>query len=195
MTYTRQEIFVVSGLPRSGTSLMMQMLERGGIEPLTDETRRADADNPKGYYELERVKKLKDDASWLPSARGKAVKMISQLLYDLPATESYRVIFMRRDLAEIIASQEKMLVRRGAVVPERRAIQRAFTRHLENLFAWLPTHPTMQVLEIDYNVLLTEPHQPAAQIAQFLTAPLAADRMLAAIDPTLYRNRDAVREE
>src|SRR5688572_18254457 len=101
------EIVIVSGLPRSGTSLMCQMLDNGGIEVVTDGIRTADTDNPRGYYELEKVKKLKQDASWLPETRGKAFKMVSQLLYDLPRTERYRVIFMRRDLDEMLASQEK----------------------------------------------------------------------------------------
>src|SRR4051812_40928374 len=92
------EIVIVSGLPRSGTSLMCQMLANGGIEVLTDNIRTADPDNPRGYYELEKVKQIKHDASWLPDARGRAFKMVSQLLYDLPRTERYRVLFMQRDL-------------------------------------------------------------------------------------------------
>src|SRR5947209_18564630 len=107
------EIVIVSGLPRSGTSLMMQMLEAGGLEVVTDGIRAADTDNPRGYYEFERVKKIKTDAAWLPGARGKAVKMVSQLLYDLPAGEAYRILFMDRDLDEVLASQEKMLARLG----------------------------------------------------------------------------------
>src|SRR5207247_9084675 len=103
------EIIIVSGLPRSGTSLMMQALENGGVEVVTDNIRTSDTDNPRGYYELEKVKKMKQDASWLPQARGKAFKMVSQLLYDLPPIESYRVIFMERDLDEMLISQEKML--------------------------------------------------------------------------------------
>src|SRR5262249_61192257 len=90
------EIIIVSGLPRSGTSLMMQMLDQGGLEVVTDNIRTADTDNPRGYYEFERVKKIKEDTSWLPATRGKVFKMISQLLYDLPPTERYRVIFMER---------------------------------------------------------------------------------------------------
>ena len=105
------EIIIVSGLPRSGTSLMMQMLHQGGIPVVTDEIRTADTDNPRGYYEFERVKKTKEDSSWLPDARGKVVKMVSSLLYDLPATEAYRIVFMRRDIDEMLESQEKMLAR------------------------------------------------------------------------------------
>src|ERR1700730_12243612 len=107
------EIIVVSGLPRSGTSLMMQMLENGGVAVVTDNIRTADTDNPRGYYEFEKVKKLKQDASWLPETRGKAFKMVSQLLYDLPASESYRILFMKRDFEEMLLSQEKMLERLG----------------------------------------------------------------------------------
>src|SRR5450755_3042034 len=104
-----QDVLIVSGLPRSGTSLMMQMLENGGVEVVTDRIRSADTDNPKGYYEFEQVKTIKRDTSWLPAIRGKAVKMVSQLLYDLPSCESYRIIFMERDLDETLLSQEKML--------------------------------------------------------------------------------------
>src|SRR5882724_9225667 len=107
------EIIVVSGLPRSGTSLMMQMLAGGGVEIVTDAIRAADCDNPRGYQEFERVKKIKQDRSWLPEARDKAFKMVSQLLYDLPPSERYRIIFMQRDLDEVLASQEKMLERLG----------------------------------------------------------------------------------
>src|SRR5713101_3371282 len=107
------EIIIVSGLPRSGTSLMMQMLENGGVEIVTDNIRAADTDNPRGYYEFEKVKKIKQDASWLPATRGKAFKMVSQLLYDLPTSEQYRIIFMERDLEEVLLSQEKMLQRLG----------------------------------------------------------------------------------
>src|ERR1700686_1129847 len=104
-------IIVVSGLPRSGTSLMMQMLDNGGLEVVTDNIRTPDTDNPRGYYEFEQVKKIKQDASWLSGTRGKGFKMVSQLLYELPPTEKYRVIFMERDLDEVLDSQEKMLQR------------------------------------------------------------------------------------
>ena len=111
------EIIIVSGLPRSGTSLMMQMLHAGGIEVVTDQIREADVDNPRGYFEFETAKTVKSDASWIPSTRGKAFKMVSQLLYHLPASERYRVLFMRRNMEEILDSQEKMLARRD-IEPE-----------------------------------------------------------------------------
>src|SRR5262245_48410061 len=131
------EIIVVSGLPRSGTSLMMQMLDSGGVEVVTDHVRTADTDNPRGYYEFEQVKKVKQDASWLPATRGKAFKMVSQLLYDLPASERYRVIFMERDLDEMLASQEKMLTRLGRTAAPREEMKRSFTLHLRRLYEWL----------------------------------------------------------
>ncbi len=108
-----EEIIIVSGLPRSGTSLMMQMLDRGGIPVVTDQVRVADDDNPRGYYEFEAVKRTKQDSSWLTGARGRAVKLVSSLLYDLPPTERYRVLFMQRELEEVLESQEKMLARLG----------------------------------------------------------------------------------
>ena len=106
-------IVVVSGLPRSGTSMMMQMLEAGGMEVMTDGLRAADEDNLKGYFEYETVKALHTDRNWLPEARGKAVKIISELLKYLPETQTYRIIFLRRALEEVLASQDRMLVRRG----------------------------------------------------------------------------------
>jgi hypothetical protein len=117
-------IIVVSGLPRSGTSVMMQMLDNGGIPVVTDNIRTADTDNPRGYYEYEQVKKIREDAAWVPATRGKAFKMVSQLLYDLPAQEQYHVIFMERDLDEMLASQEKMLQRLGRKAAPREQMKR-----------------------------------------------------------------------
>src|SRR5215831_7771246 len=124
------EIMIVSGLPRSGTSLMMQMLDKGGLPVVTDNIRAADTDNPRGYYEYEQVKKIKEDASWLPATRGKAFKMVSQLLYDLPASETYRIIFMERDLEEVLQSQEKMLARLGRPAAPRPEMRGAYALHL-----------------------------------------------------------------
>src|SRR5436309_14204442 len=139
------EIIIVSGLPRSGTSLMMQMLENGGVPVVTDHIRTADTDNPRGYYEFEQVKKIKEDASWLPQTRGKAFKMVSQLLYDLPPGERYQIIFMERDLDEMLLSQEKMLERSGRSAAPREEMKRAFAAHLEKLHAWLARQPNMGI--------------------------------------------------
>ncbi len=130
-------ITIVTGLPRSGTSLMMKMLEVGGIPPLTDRARVADEDNPKGYYEFERVKKLPQDTSWLPEAEGKAVKMVSMLLYDLPKDRAYKIIFMRRQMEEILASQKKMLLRRNKdMIVNDAEMRELFTGHLKNITGW-----------------------------------------------------------
>jgi hypothetical protein len=183
------DIIIVSGLPRSGTSLMMQMLAGGGVEVLTDHVRTADTDNPRGYYEFERVKRTKDDPSWLPEARGKAVKMVSQLLYDLPRTEHYRVLFMERDLGETLASQEKMLQRLGRPAAPREQIRGAFTLHLARLHDWLGRQPHMAVLRVSYNGLVGRPAEEAGRVREFLGGRGDVERMAAAVDPSLYRNR------
>jgi RNase adaptor protein for sRNA GlmZ degradation len=183
------EIIIVSGLPRSGTSLMMQMLEKAGIDVLADHIRAADPDNPRGYLEFERVKKTKEDSSWLPAARGKAVKMISQHLYDLPSTESYRVLFMDRDLEETLASQEKMLVRRGQPVAPRERIREAYLVHLERLHEWLGRQPNFSVCRIRYDALMSRALEMAEQVRQFLGGRGDPALMAAAVDPALYRNR------
>jgi hypothetical protein len=185
------EITVVSGLPRSGTSLMMQMIDKGGIPALTDQVRVADTDNPRGYYEFERVKRTKHDPSWLPEARGKAVKLVSSLLYDLPASETYRVVFMKRDMDEVLESQEKMLRRSNRQAVPRDQMLASFKIHLEKLYAWLPAQSHMRVLMVSYNTLLASPQLEVRRIAEFLDDQVDCARMLQAIDPSLYRNRMA----
>jgi hypothetical protein len=185
-------IIIVSGLPRSGTSMMMKMLEAGGIPPLTDKLRTADNDNPEGYYEFERVKQLdKGDTAWLTDAPGKSVKVISQLLKHLPAGYEYRVIFMRRSINEILASQKKMLINRGEdpnkVSDEE--LQMLFTKHLQQVLAWVNQQPHMQLLSVDYNGMLADPTAPANQVNQFLGGKLDIPAMTAVINPQLYRNR------
>ena len=183
------EIIVVSGLPRSGTSLMMQMLASGGVEIVTDNLRAADADNPRGYFEFEKVKKIKQDTSWLPETRGKALKMISQLLYDLPATERYRVIFMERDLDETLRSQEKMLERLGRKGAEQDKIRASYAVHLERLMEWLGRQAHLSLLKVSYNDLLEQPLQQAERVSAFLGRNVHAQDMAKAVDPALYRNR------
>ena len=185
------EIIVVSGLPRSGTSLMMQLLGAGGIDIVTDNQRVADTDNPRGYCEYERVKALKADASWLPDIRGKVVKMVSQLLYDLPATERYKVIFMERDLDEVLASQEKMLVRLGREAAPRDQMTRAFTLHLTKLWNWAAEQKHLDVLRVRYADVVSHPQEEASRVSGFLGGRLNVDAAVRAIDPSLYRNRKA----
>ena len=184
------EIVIVSGLPRSGTSLMMQMLDRGGIPVVTDNVRTADTDNPRGYYELERVKTIKRDASWLPEMEGKAVKMISQLLYELPSNHKYRVIFMERDLDEVIPSQEKMLARLGKTPAPSAEIRRQFITHLDRLREWLAAQPYIDVLYVRYDDVVQRPVELAEQISAFLGGRTDPARMTEAIDASLYRNRN-----
>lgn len=191
-----QPIIIVSGLPRSGTSLMMAMLEAGGISILTDHVRTADVDNPRGYYEFERVKKLdKGDTGWMASAPGHAVKVISALLSYLPDDYTYRVIFMRREFTEILASQKKMLTHRDETQGELSDAEMVeiFATHVERILQWLHAQPNITVLEVDYNQLLADPARHTPQIAQFLapdrTEPLHVAAMQEVVDGSLYRNR------
>lgn len=185
-------VIIVSGLPRSGTSMMMKMLAAGGITPLTDELRAADADNPKGYYEFERVKQLdKGDTGWLPLARGKVVKVISYLLQYLPAEESYQVIFLRRNLDEILASQRKMIINRGED-PDKmddEQVAAMFTRHIELVENWLRHRPNVETLYIHYSDMVADPENQISRIARFLGRDLDEVAMAQVIDPNLYRNR------
>lgn len=183
------EIIIVSGLPRSGTSLMMQMLHGGGLPVVTDAVRSADTDNPRGYFEFEPVKKTRDDPSWLPAVRGKVVKMVSSLLYDLPPTELYRIVFMERELGEVLDSQEKMLQRLNRPVATADSMRSSFVLHLERLSRWLSQQRHMQVLGVSYNQMLSNSEHEVRRVAEFLDGRPEVDRMLQAIDPALYRNR------
>src|SRR5262245_15918569 len=185
------EIIIVSGLPRSGTSLMMQMLDAGGVEVVTDNVRTADTDNPRGYYEFEKVKQIKRDASWLPGIRGKAVKMVSLLLLDLPPAERYRVVFMERDFAEMLDSQERMLHRLGRPAAPREAIIPAYTSHLERVHQWLQRQAHFAVLRVRYKALVERPEAEADRVKEFLGGRLDLSRAVSAVDPSLYRNRTA----
>jgi hypothetical protein len=183
------EIVVVSGLPRSGTSLMMQMIFAGGVPAVVDHIRAPDTDNPRGYFEFERVKKIKDDAAWLPEARGRVVKMVSQLLYDLPPTERYLVVFMERDMDEVLDSQEKMLVRLGRPVAPRAEIARAFGMHLNRLHRWLTEQTNVRVLRVRYAEVIAHPRTEAERVSTFLGAGLDIEAACAVVDPSLYRNK------
>jgi hypothetical protein len=185
-------VTVVSGLPRSGTSMMMKVLEAGGIPPLTDELRTADTDNPKGYYEFERVKQLdKGDTAWVTDAKGKVVKVISALLRYLPADYDYRVIFVRRHMPEILASQRKMLINRGEDPDKMDDAQMAslFEKHLKQVERWLAEQPNIKVLYVHYSDILSEPAAQIARINEFLDGRLDTEKMAQAVDPNLYRNR------
>lgn len=190
MPRTNGYLTIVSGLPRSGTSMMMRMLEAGGMPVLVDNIRVADDDNPRGYYEFEPVKQTKRDPSWLQGSEGKAVKMVYRLLYDLPADRSYRVIFMRRNLDEVLASQKKMLARdgRGDDVQdaEMSALFRSELARFEN---WVKKQPNFALIDVDYNELLSNAEPVVRRAAEFLEGSVDPAAMCAVVDPTLYRNR------
>ncbi len=184
-------ITIVSGLPRSGTSLMMQMLVAGGMTPLADGERAPDADNPRGYLEWERIKTLPQDPACIAEAEGKVVKVISKLLLALPRGRDYRVVFMERPLPEVLASQAKMLHRRGVPAPPAadKAMAAAFQRHLEEVFVWLDKTPNLKLLRLTYHSVLDNPASAAEKIKSLLTADLDIDAMIHAVDATLHRNR------
>ena len=185
-------ITVVSGLPRSGTSLMMRMLEAGGIPALTDSLRTPDEDNPNGYYEFEDVKSLQEQSAWVERAPGHSVKMVYSLLKHLPADREYRVLFMRRQVDEILQSQKKMLERRGIVTDIPDATMKAlFERELRNFYGWLPTQSHLKLVNISYNELLAHPEITLGQVNRHLGGGLNAGAMVQMIDPSLYRHRAA----
>jgi hypothetical protein len=188
---TERTIVIVSGLPRSGTSMMMKMLEAGGLEILTDEIRTADDDNPKGYYEFERVKQLQEDQGWLPDAQGKAVKVITALLRHLPSDYRYKVIFMRRHMEEILASQRQMLINRGEPTDrvDDQKLASMFRRHVAQTEAWLADQPHLETLYVHYSAVLTDPVAQAARINEFLGRILDEKAMAQAVDRRLYRQR------
>ncbi len=185
-------ITIVSGLPRSGTSLMMQMIDAGGLPALTDRLRTRDQDNPRGYFELEAVKRTKIDDSWLREASGRVVKMVHLLLYDLPPDRSYRVIFMRRELGEVVRSQAVMLQRRGtagASLTDEQLVK-AYEGQLAKIESWLQEQPNFTVNVVSYNDMMADPTPAAAAVNQFLGGGLDVAAMLGNIDPSLYRQRE-----
>ncbi len=184
-------IIVVSGLPRSGTSMMMKMLEATGIPILTDEVREADEDNLKGYYEDERAKTLHKDNSWISEAEGKAVKVISYQLPHLPPKHQYRIIFMERKIEEVLASQRKMMERRGEPeddIPDS-VMAAIFQKHLDETGDWLKKQSNIKTFYISYNDTLDDPETASENIARFLGRELDIEKMMQVVDPKLYRQR------
>ena len=184
-------IIVVSGLPRSGTSMMMKMLEEGGIPILTDAIRGADDDNPNGYYEFELVKKLPDGQNkWLSEANHKVVKIISALLEHLPTNYRYKIIFIEREPREILASQQKMLANRNEKSGVGDAeMQEQFQKHLAAIKYWLARQPNMDVMYVDYNKMIAKPENYCQAISDFIAIPVDVSKMLTVPNERLYRNR------
>ncbi len=186
-------IVVVSGLPRSGTSMAMQMLQAGGLSLVTDGVREPSEDNPNGFYELERVKELKSEAgkSWLDVAQGKGIKIVSYLLKDLPATRNYKVLFMRRNLDEVLVSQSKMMERNSVerdVADEK--MREVFENHLSTVDFFLRRRPHFESLELNYEDVIEDPLAEAERMRQFLGRPLDVTEMARIVDAQLYRNRN-----
>jgi len=184
-------ITIVSGLPRSGTSLMMQMLVAGGMTLLADGERRADADNPRGYLEWERIKQLPNDPGCIAEGEGKVVKVISRLLLSLPPSHEYRVIFMQRPLPELLASQDQMLRRRGTYKEGTNpaAIAAAFEKHLKAVYAWLDSRSNFRVVRVPYHDVVNQPAEVSRKLSDFLGIPLNVEAMARQVDSSLYRNR------
>jgi len=192
----REIINIVSGLPRSGTSMMMKMLEAGGIEPLVDHIRKADEDNPKGYFEFEKVKQIKEDTSWFDDAEGRVVKMVSMLLLDLPRDRRYRIVFMRREMKEILASQRKMEERNGMEIKqgaeadaEDRLMAAQFRKHLVKVHSFLEMSDNIDLLYVRYNDILADAKPVIEQVNEFFGGRLDAEKMREVVDPSLYRQR------
>lgn len=186
-------VTIVSGLPRSGTSMMMKMLEAGGMQVLTDNIRSADENNPKGYYEFERVKKLKDgDIAWVDTANGRVVKVVSALLEHLPEDYRYKIIFMRRDMNEILASQKQMLAILGQSNGNLTDTQLTaiYHKHLTKVEAWLARQTNLDVIYVNYNSLLRNPAEYLTQVQAFLKGDLDIEKMQSVIDRNLYRQRN-----
>lgn len=186
-------VVVVSGLPRSGTSMLMQMLAAGGHQIATDGRREQDDDNPRGYYELEKVKELESNAdrSWLKDCRGKAVKIISFILRRLPDRCAYRVVFIERDLDEVLLSQRKMLRRRGEEQSEGddSRLREDFKRHLKEVKMLLERRGNMEALYVNYASILVDPAAAAGMIADFVGCDLDREAMAGAVTGSLYRSR------
>ena len=185
-------VVLVSGLPRSGTSMAMKMLDAGGFEVIQDGIRTADEDNPKGYFEDERVKNLADmdDTSWFRDLRGRVIKVVSSLLQYLPNDNFYKVVFVIRDLREVLASQQKMLDRRDEVnESEDETMMKMFEQHLEKVKFQLRFREYFDVLYVNYRDVLENPQREAERINDFFGGVLDVDAMVAVVDPNLYRNR------
>jgi hypothetical protein len=185
-------ITIVSGLPRSGTSMMMKMLKSGGMKVVSDNIRTADEDNPNGYYEFEKVKRIKEDTSWLEETHGKVFKMVSMLLFDLPPRYLYKIIFMNRDLQEIVVSQKKMLTRQGKQpATDNAKMSELYEKHLLQVEKWHSTMKNIQVMHVSFRNLIRQPFDEVKRLNQFLGKELYTDKMVQVIDPSLYRNRIA----
>ena len=185
--HREDQIVVVSGLPRSGTSLMMQMLDKGGLDVLIDDKREADDSNPKGYYEYEPVMSLQKDNSWMDLAQNKTVKIVAPLLRSVDPQFRYKVIFMKRDLDEVIKSQRKMIGKDTETFPVK--LFNSYVRHLEVIDSWKEKEPGVELIYVDYKDVLESPDDVMDKIESFVGLDLNKEEMVECIDKSLYRNR------
>jgi predicted AlkP superfamily phosphohydrolase/phosphomutase/tetratricopeptide (TPR) repeat protein len=181
---------IVSGLPRSGTSLMMRILEAAGLPVMSDGLRGADDDNPGGYYEWEAIKKVGTQPAVLSEARGKVVKVVSMLLPSLPEGHRYNVIFMDRPVEEIVMSQRKMLENRGAAqLTSQETMARALSDHRSEILRGLHNAPGFEVLVVDYPALVNSPEEWLCRVQRFLGIAAVSEAMRSVVRQDLYRNR------
>lgn len=171
--------------------MMMKMLVEGGLQAVTDGLRQADNDNPNGYFELEAVKEMtRGNLTWMDGANGKVVKVISSLLEYLPPQHSYKIIFMERELSEVLASQQKMLTNRNETsTVEDEEMKQQFQSHLKTVRAWLVRQPNIEVLYVNFNALMATPEPFCSRIVEFLGLPMNLEHMLSVPNKNLYRNR------
>ena len=181
------EIIIVSGLPRSGTSMMMKMLLSGGIEVYHDNLRKPDNNNPEGYFEHIAVKNLQKDNSFLINADGKAIKIVSHLLYNLPDDYFYKIIYMRRNMTEVLKSQQIMLGKDPSVISA--SVANAFTKEIEKVDVWANKEPNVDILYINYAEIISNAAKQAEIIQIFLNQKLDIPNMVKAVNPELYRNK------
>jgi hypothetical protein len=183
-------IYIVSGLPRSGTSMLMQMLEAGGLEIMTDKKRASDEDNPKGYYEDARVNSLDRDNSWVGEAKGVVLKVVSPLLKHLPGTQKYKIVFVQREIAEVLASQRKMMQRRGEKDDVDDALMtRVFQKSLDDADEWMRESANVDFLYVKHRDIISRPAEEASKVNLFLGSILDEVAMGSVVDAKLYRQR------
>ncbi|MDL1909432.1 sulfotransferase domain-containing protein [Chloroflexi bacterium CFX6] len=185
-------IIIVSGLPRSGTSMMMKMLEAGGQPILTDNLREADANNPNGYYEFERVKQLPEgDYGWVLDAKGKVVKIVTGLIMHLPSDYNFKVVFMQRAMKEVLSSQKKMLGRLGREDDkvEDEKMKKIYQEHLKQVNAWIAKQPNIEVLYVNYNTMIGDPLDSLKKVNEFLGGGMDVNVMAGVVNRELYRER------
>ena len=179
-------VIIVSGLPRSGTSLMMQMLQAGGISIIYDNKRPADEHNPYGYYELEKVKRLEQDNSWIEKCTGKALKILYHLLKYLPETTHYKIIFMQRNLKDVVISQDKMLESYSkAVLSDNAKVMTLFEEERKQIISWIENKSNMDVLYIEFSDVLADQKKVVLQLSDFLGSNLELQSMQAVINPAI----------